>query len=124
MDSHFNKEQKKQAASISEKEIQKIDRRDFTKKALLGGMLSSLGLFVIPDTAEAWLDGKIQERDDLGDAFRVSRSMAFGSWEVTSGAISESANIRRIIPELMIPLGCKAYLALLRCTRTLGSMRW
>jgi len=71
MDSHLNKDYEQQGASISEKELEKIDRRDFTKKAIAGGLLSSLGLFLIPDAAEAWLDGKIKERDDLGDAFRV-----------------------------------------------------
>lgn len=48
-----------------------IDRRDFTKKALFAGILSSVTMFSAPDAALAWLDGKFNERDDLADALKV-----------------------------------------------------
>lgn len=48
-----------------------INRRDFSKKALAAGILSSLTLFNAPEAALAWIDGKFHERDDLGDALKV-----------------------------------------------------
>lgn len=48
-----------------------LNRRDFTRKALAAGFLSSLSLLTIPQTARAWMDGKFHEREDLGDAFKV-----------------------------------------------------
>ncbi len=47
------------------------DRRDFTGKLIGAGVLSSLSLFTAPSAALAWMDGTFNERDDLGDAFRV-----------------------------------------------------
>ena len=55
----------------SEKPSQEINRRDFAKKALAAGFLSSLGLFTVPGTARAWLDGNFNNREDLGDAFKM-----------------------------------------------------
>jgi len=48
-----------------------LNRRDFAKKALTAGFLSSLPLLAVPRAAQAWMDGKIHEREDLGDAFKV-----------------------------------------------------
>ena len=50
---------------------QQVNRRDFAKKAVAAGVLSSLSLFTAPDAALAWMDGKFNEREDLGDAFRA-----------------------------------------------------
>lgn len=46
-------------------------RRSFFKKCSLAGMLSAGALTGLPRKAAAWLDGKFQERGDLGDAFKV-----------------------------------------------------
>lgn len=70
MDTHESN-QSDQGPIIQKKQSQEINRRDFTRKALVGGILSSLSLLSVPDAAQAWLDGKITKRDDLGDAFRV-----------------------------------------------------
>ncbi len=47
------------------------NRRDFTKKALAAGVLSSLSLITLPQAAQAWMDGKFHDREDLGDAFKA-----------------------------------------------------
>ncbi len=51
--------------------LPQVNRRDFTKKLLSAGVLSSLTLFSAPDAALAWLDGNIRDREDLGDALKV-----------------------------------------------------
>ena len=48
-----------------------MNRRDFSRNILAGGVLSALGLITIPERAEAWLDGNFRNRDDLGDALKV-----------------------------------------------------
>ncbi len=48
-----------------------VNRRDFSKKALSIGVLSALPLLTVPQAAIAWMDGNINERDDLGDAFKA-----------------------------------------------------
>jgi len=48
-----------------------LSRRDFAKKATAAGVLSALTMFSAPQAALAWMDGKINERDDLGDAFKM-----------------------------------------------------
>jgi hypothetical protein len=50
---------------------EKITRRNFAKKAVGLGFLSSLTLLNLPEAAQAWLDGGFAERDDLGDALKV-----------------------------------------------------
>ena len=57
--------------STLEKPHQKMNRRDFSKKALAAGILSSLGLLAVPGAASAWLVGNFNNRDDLGDAFKM-----------------------------------------------------
>ena len=54
-----------------EENSESLERRDFTKKALAIGVLSSLSLFTAPQAAMAWMDGKFNEREDLGDAFKA-----------------------------------------------------
>jgi hypothetical protein len=51
--------------------FQHMSRRNFAKKAFSGGLLSALGLLVVPGRARAWLDGNFKNRDDLGDAFKA-----------------------------------------------------
>jgi hypothetical protein len=51
--------------------FQHMSRRNFAKKAFSGGLLSTLGLLVVPGVARAWLDGNFKNRDDLGAAFKV-----------------------------------------------------
>jgi len=50
---------------------QHVNRRNFAKKALSAGFLSTLGLLAVPGMTRAWLDGNFKNRDDLGDAFKV-----------------------------------------------------
>jgi hypothetical protein len=57
--------------TASEKPQDKMDRRDFSRKILAGGVLSALSLITIPEQAEAWLDGNFRNREDLGDALKV-----------------------------------------------------
>ncbi|MBI5374738.1 MAG: hypothetical protein HZA77_04850 [Candidatus Schekmanbacteria bacterium] len=47
-----------------------VSRRSFTKKALGIGFLSSLAIMNLPGSADAWLDEKIMERDDLADGIK------------------------------------------------------
>lgn len=47
-----------------------VSRRSFTKKALGIGFLSSLAVMNLPGSADAWLDEKIMERDDLADGIK------------------------------------------------------
>ncbi len=56
------------ASSVTTEE--KITRRNFAKKAVGLGFLSSLTLLNLPQAAQAWLDGGFAERDDLGDALK------------------------------------------------------
>jgi hypothetical protein len=48
-----------------------LSRRNFAKKLLGAGALSSLGISIIPGMAQAWLDGSFAQRDDLADAVKV-----------------------------------------------------
>lgn len=61
--------------SAEHKELQTADkdfnRRDFTRKALLGGVLSSLALLTVPGAAQAWMDGKLPQREDMGDGIKA-----------------------------------------------------
>ncbi|MFC1591079.1 hypothetical protein ACFL43_00995 [Thermodesulfobacteriota bacterium] len=47
------------------------NRRDFAQKALTAGFLSALSIITLPRAADAWMDGKFNEREDLGDAFKA-----------------------------------------------------
>lgn len=47
-----------------------INRRDFTGKALIGGFLSSLALLTVPGSVQAWMNGKLPEREDMGDGIK------------------------------------------------------
>ena len=55
----------------SMKTQEKVTRRNFAKKTISLGFLSSLTLMHIPQTALAWLDGGFFERDDLEDGLKV-----------------------------------------------------
>jgi hypothetical protein len=46
-------------------------RRNFAKRLLGIGALSSLSVSILPDAAMAWLDGKFSEREDLEDAIKA-----------------------------------------------------
>ena len=48
-----------------------ISRRNFAKKLLGIGALSSLAVSVVPEAALAWLDGGFSQREDLADAIKV-----------------------------------------------------
>ncbi len=48
-----------------------ISRRNFAKKLLGIGALSSLGVSIVPEAAMAWLDGKFSQREDLEDGIKV-----------------------------------------------------
>jgi len=56
---------------VSEKPRDKMNRRDFSRNMLAGGVLSALSLITIPERAEAWLDGNFSNREDLGDALKM-----------------------------------------------------
>ena len=47
-----------------------ISRRNFAKKLLGIGALTSLGVSIVPEAAMAWLDGKFSEREDLEDGIK------------------------------------------------------
>jgi len=70
MSAHPNKQEKMDTA-VSEKLRETMNRRDFSRNILAGGVLSALGLITIPERAEAWLDGNFRNREDLGDALKV-----------------------------------------------------
>ena len=48
-----------------------MSRRNFAKKILGIGALSSLAVSIVPETALAWLDGGFSQREDLEDAIKV-----------------------------------------------------
>jgi len=48
-----------------------MTRRNFAKRAMGLGFLSTLTLLNLPQPALAWLDGKFSERNDLDDALKV-----------------------------------------------------
>jgi hypothetical protein len=48
-----------------------MSRRNFAKKLLGIGALSSLAVSIVPETALAWLDGGFSQREDLEDAIKV-----------------------------------------------------
>jgi hypothetical protein len=48
-----------------------MSRRNFAKKLLGVGALSSLAASIVPETALAWLDGSFSQREDLEDAIKV-----------------------------------------------------
>lgn len=50
---------------------ERITRRNFAKKAMGLGFLSTLTLMNVPKPALSWLDGGFSERDDLDDALKV-----------------------------------------------------
>lgn len=66
-----NTNQETQGRMDSEKPRDTMNRRDFSRTMLAGGVLSALTLITIPDQAEAWLDGNFSNREDLGDALKV-----------------------------------------------------
>lgn len=66
-----NTNQGTQDTMASEKPRDRMNRRDFSRTLLTGGVLSALTLITIPDQAEAWLDGNFKNREDLGDALKV-----------------------------------------------------
>jgi hypothetical protein len=70
MSAHPNNQEIKDTMA-SEKPRDEINRRDFSRNILAGGVLSALGLITIPERAEAWLDGNFRNRDDLGDALKM-----------------------------------------------------
>ena len=48
-----------------------VSRRNFAKKILGIGALTSLGVSIVPEAAMAWLDGKFSEREDLEDGIKL-----------------------------------------------------
>ena len=68
-----NNNKEMQDTTTSQLPQETMNRRDFSRTMLTGGVLSALGLITIPEQAEAWLDGNFQNRDDLGDALRLGR---------------------------------------------------
>jgi hypothetical protein len=48
-----------------------MTRRDFAKQAVGAGAISVFALISLPPLAYAWMDGKLPERDDLGDAVKA-----------------------------------------------------
>ena len=48
-----------------------VSRRNFAKKILGIGALTSLSVSIVPGAAMAWLDGKFSEREDLEDGIKV-----------------------------------------------------
>jgi len=70
MSAHPNNQETKDTTA-SEKTRETMNRRDFSRNILAGGVLSALGLITIPERAEAWLDGNFRNREDLGDALKV-----------------------------------------------------
>ena len=48
-----------------------MSRRNFAKKLLGIGALSSLTVSIVPEAALAWLDGGFSQREDLADAIKV-----------------------------------------------------
>lgn len=70
MSSHLNKQETKDAMAPAITH-DAINRRDFSRKILAGGVLSSLFLITVPERAEAWLDGNFRNREDLGDALKM-----------------------------------------------------
>jgi len=64
-------------SQITKNEISSLDtcddisRRNFAKKLLSIGALSSLAVSLIPEAALAWLDGGFAQREDLADAIKV-----------------------------------------------------
>ena len=66
-----NTNQGTQDTMASEKLRDRMNRRDFSRTLLTGGVLSALTLITIHDQAEAWLDGNFNNREDLGDALKV-----------------------------------------------------
>jgi hypothetical protein len=55
----------------SSKSCDNMSRRNFAKKLLGIGALSSLAVSIVPETAMAWLDGGFSQREDLADAIKV-----------------------------------------------------
>ena len=55
----------------SSKSCDDMSRRNFAKKLLGIGALSSLAVSIVPETALAWLDGGFSQREDLADAIKV-----------------------------------------------------
>jgi hypothetical protein len=47
-----------------------MSRRDFTKKAAGVSAISLFALMSLPEVAFSWMNGTIQERDDLGDGLK------------------------------------------------------
>jgi hypothetical protein len=47
-----------------------MSRRNFAKKLLAIGALSSLAVASVPEAARAWLDGTFSQREDLADAIK------------------------------------------------------
>jgi len=43
----------------------------FSRSTFLRGVLGSLALLTVPGIARAWLDGKIYQRDDIGDGIKA-----------------------------------------------------
>ena len=70
MSAHPNNQEIKDTMA-SEKPRDEMNRRDFSRNILAGGVLSALSLITIPERAEAWLDGNFRNRDDLGDALKM-----------------------------------------------------
>jgi hypothetical protein len=49
-----------------------VSRRNFAKKAVTtAGILTALPLLAVPKAAEAWMNGTLNEREDLANAFKV-----------------------------------------------------
>jgi len=60
-----------QEKAVPMKKQERITRRNFAKKVMGLGFLSSLTLMNLPQSGRAWLDGGFSERDDLEDALKV-----------------------------------------------------
>jgi len=48
-----------------------VSRRNFAKKLLGIGALSSLSVSIVPEAALAWLDGGFSQREDVADAIKM-----------------------------------------------------
>ena len=70
MSAHPNNQEIKDTMA-SEKPRDEMNRRDFSRNILAGGVLSALSLITIPERAEAWLDGNFRNREDLGYALKM-----------------------------------------------------
>ena len=66
----MNSNDKKKDMTETLKTGDDMSRRNFAKKLLGIGALSSLAVAIVPEAALAWLDGGFAQREDLADAIK------------------------------------------------------